>query len=91
MPIQGTAADMIKIAMINLHRELAGNDGSARMLLQVHDELIFELPEAEAEEVSGLLHEIMPSAIEMVVPLKIDVKLGDNWRDLAPYEAGVPA
>ena len=91
MPVQGTGADVMKMAMLQVQEALGERDLFSRMILQVHDELIFELPEAEAEEVSGLLHEIMPSAIEMVVPLKIDVKLGDNWRDLAPYEAGVPA
>ena len=55
----------------------------SRMLLQVHDELIFEVPRDEVEEMSGLAREVMASALELSVPLKVDVKMGPNWGDMA--------
>jgi DNA polymerase-1 len=81
MPIQGTAADMIKIAMINLHRELAGNDGSARMLLQVHDELILEVTREEVETVGAIVRRCMCEALPMDVPIVVDIGTGSNWLD----------
>ena len=89
MPVQGTAADVIKRAMLDLWRAIPERNLAARMILQVHDELIFETPENEAPALAALLHEIMPSAIAMIVPLKIEVKMGPNWRDMTPY--GAPA
>ena len=85
MPVQGTAADVMKQAMLEVAAALQDRELAARMILQVHDELIFELPERETPEVVELLQEIMPTAIEMVVPLKIEVKHGPNWRDMDPY------
>ncbi len=84
MPVQGTAADVMKRAMLRLADGLAGRELRARMLLQVHDELIFELPAAETPVLIALLQDIMPTAIDMVVPLSIDIKTGANWRDLTP-------
>ena len=84
MPVQGTAADVMKRAMLRLAEGLAERDLRARMLLQVHDELIFELPRAETPQLIALLQDVMPTAIEMVVPLSIDIKSGANWRDLTP-------
>ena len=84
MPVQGTAADVMKRAMLRLADGLAGRELRARMLLQVHDELIFELPAAETLDLIALLQDIMPTAIDMVVPLSIDIKTGANWRDLTP-------
>jgi len=81
MPIQGTAADMIKIAMINLHRELAGSDGSARMLLQVHDELVLEVPREEVETVGAIVRRCMCEALPMDVPIVVDIGTGSNWLD----------
>lgn len=81
MPIQGTAADIIKQAMIDIQKYLEENDLNTRMLLQVHDELIFEIPEAEADEVPGKLKELMETAFELSVPLKVDMGLADNWLD----------
>ncbi len=82
-PIQGTAADIMKIAMIRLHRELRDGGYRARMLLQVHDELVIECPDQEIEAVVALVRQCMQSAYTLRVPLKVDVEVGPNWRDLA--------
>jgi DNA polymerase-1 len=81
-PIQGTAADIIKLAMINIHRELAGRKLKARLILQVHDELILEAPQAEAKEVERLLKELMESAYQLDPPLKVEVGVGQNWDEV---------
>jgi DNA polymerase-1 len=82
MPVQGTSADIIKVAMINLDREIDKRQLKSKMLLQVHDELIFEVPEAEVEEMSQLASKLMSTAIELSVPLKVDVKVGTNWGEM---------
>ena len=82
MPIQGTAADIIKIAMIQIHNQMQEDQLQSRMLLQVHDELIFESPPDELEAVKGMILELMPGALELSVPLKVDIKEGPNWGDL---------
>ncbi len=82
MPIQGTAADIIKIAMIWIHNRMKENGLNSRMLLQVHDELIFEAPPREIETIKDMILELMPSALELSVPLKVDLKMGPNWGDL---------
>ncbi len=84
MPVQGTAADVMKRAMIDLDAALRERELSSRMLLQVHDELIFETPTEEIEPLAALLREIMPSALGLMVPLQIDVRRAPNWRDLEP-------
>ena len=81
-PIQGTAADIIKIAMINIHRELAARGLQAQMILQVHDELILEAPLAEADEVARLLKELMEGAYPLDPPLKVEVGMGQNWDEV---------
>ena len=81
-PIQGSAADLIKVAMINVHRALKQKLPDVRMILQVHDELIFEGPRAEMETVREMCLRLMPQSIEMVVPLKVDIKTGTNWGEL---------
>jgi DNA polymerase-1 len=82
MPIQGTASDIIKIAMIRIDDELAQQGFETRMLLQVHDELIFEGPKSELDALRELVLRIMPASLELVVPLKVDVKVGKNWADM---------
>jgi len=84
MPIQGTAADIIKLAMIRLHRKLRELSSSSQLILQVHDELVLEVPEAEIEDVKALVRETMESAMPMSVPLKVGIEAGQNWRDLRP-------
>lgn len=83
-PIQGTAADVMKIAMIRVHEALKAQQLEARMLLQVHDELVLEAPIAEKDAVVKLLCDIMEAAYTFDVPLKVDVEVGPNWYDLAP-------
>jgi DNA polymerase-1 len=84
MPIQGTAADILKKAMIDLHRELPARGFATRMILTVHDELLFEGPAEEAEAVSSLVRERMEAAASLAVPLTVDVGYADNWRDAKP-------
>jgi len=81
-PVQGTSADIIKVAMINIHREIKKRNLKSKMLLQIHDELVFEVPQEEVEEMKSLVAEIMSQAIKLCVPLKIDIKLGKNWVEM---------
>ena len=80
-PIQGTAADMIKIAMINIHRELARRNLKTRMLLQVHDELVFDLYQPEQQEVLPMVEERMKTAIPLDVPIAVEMGVGENWLE----------
>jgi len=82
MPVQGTSADIIKIAMINLHREMEKRQLKSQLLLQVHDELIFEVPQEELDEMRQLVPEAMSTALELSVPLKVDIKTGYNWGEM---------
>jgi len=81
-PLQGTAADLIKIAMIRIDAELAKRRLKSRMTLQVHDELVFEVPEAEIDEMRALAREQMENAHPLSVPLLVEIGAGPNWRDL---------
>jgi DNA polymerase-1 len=81
-PLQGTAADVIKLAMISIDRQLVERKLSTRMLLQVHDELLFEVPEAESAEVETLVRTEMEAVVKLNVPLLADLAFGPNWRDL---------
>jgi DNA polymerase-1 len=81
MPIQGTAADILKRAMIDVHAALATSHPRARMILTVHDELLFESPRDQADDVSAVVKEKMSSAVKLSVPLDVDVGVGDNWTD----------
>jgi DNA polymerase-1 len=90
MPIQGTAADIMKLAMIRTDRALREAGMAARLLLQVHDELVLEAPREEVEALVALLREAMGGAAELVVPLDVDVKVGDNWRDMTPLPGSAP-
>ncbi|MBK9545225.1 MAG: DNA polymerase I [Dehalococcoidia bacterium] len=83
MPIQGTAADIIKVAMIRVDAELRERELRSRMILQVHDELIFECPADEVDAIRELATRIMPAGLEMNVPLKVDLKQGKNWGGMA--------
>jgi DNA polymerase-1 len=78
-PIQGTAADLVKIAMVRMAAELRAHRLETRMLLQVHDELLFEVPAGEVERLQALATLVMESAVSLDVPLKVDVKVGDDW------------
>jgi DNA polymerase I len=80
-PIQGSAADILKRAMIDVHRELTTRAMAARMILTVHDELLFEAPREQAEETSALVREHMEGAVKLKVPLTVDVGVGENWKE----------
>lgn len=80
-PIQGTAADVIKLAMIRMQEAIEEKGLASRMLLQVHDELVFEVPENELEVMRKLVPEVMESALSLNVPLKVDVSDGRTWYD----------
>ena len=80
-PLQGSAADLIKLAMSAIHRTLAAERLSSRMLLQVHDELVFEVPGPELDRMSVLVRECMESAADLRVPLVVDIGTGPNWLD----------
>ncbi|HCS73451.1 MAG TPA: DNA polymerase I, partial [Clostridiales bacterium] len=81
-PIQGTAADIIKLAMIRVHGELKDRNLKSRLILQVHDELIIDAWLSELEEVKELLQNQMENAIELAVPLVVDIGTGKNWCDV---------
>ena len=78
-PIQGSAADILKMAMIELDREMRERKFKANLLLQVHDELIFEVPQDELESLQSLVEEVMENAVSLKVPLRADSNVGDNW------------
>lgn len=86
MPIQGLAADIIKVAMVRVHRQLKERGLASRMVMQVHDELVFEMPTAEEAALTGLVKECMSGAVALSVPVKVDVEVGPNWRDLRKPE-----
>jgi len=82
MPVQGTAADIVKLAMIDIKREMDRQGLKAKMILQVHDELVFEVPQEELDLMKGLVAEMMPNALKLSVPLTVEVKTGPNWGEL---------
>jgi DNA polymerase-1 len=82
MPVQGTSADIIKVAMVNLYREMDKRQLKSKLLLQVHDELIFEVPKEELETMRQLVPQIMSTALALSVPLKVDIKTGSNWGEM---------
>jgi len=84
MPIQGTAADIVKIAMIHLADRLAAEGSKARILLQVHDELLLEVPRDEVDSLIPILRDTMENALPLDVPLTVDVKVGTDWESMTP-------
>jgi DNA polymerase-1 len=84
MPIQGTAADIVKIAMIRLDERLRDARSGARMLLQVHDELLLEVPRDELATIAPLVRQTMETAMPLDVPLDVDLKSGDDWESMTP-------
>jgi len=81
MPIQGTAADIIKIAMINIHKRMQIEKYQSKMILQIHDELVFECPQSEVDAFAKIVVEEMEGAAQLAVPLKVDWKYGKSWFD----------
>ena len=82
MPIQGTAADIMKLAMVRVQRRLDAEEMRTKMLLQVHDELVFETPREEMDALQALVFDEMPAAMNLDVTLKVDAKWADNWGDM---------
>ena len=81
-PIQGTAADLIKIAMINIHQEFKKRDFKSKMILQVHDELVFDAHKDEIEKLKPMIEEEMRKAMpNLKVPIKVGIDQGDNWLE----------
>ncbi|MBC7075199.1 MAG: DNA polymerase I [Syntrophomonadaceae bacterium] len=85
-PVQGTSADIIKLAMINIFRELTSKGMKSKLLLQVHDELVLEVPKTELEEAVKLLKQCMENAYSLKVPLKVSIKTGPNWYDMQEWK-----
>ncbi len=81
-PIQGTAADIMKLAMLDLGRNLSSNIPDAKMLLQVHDELVFEVPSDQVDDLVGYVRPVMEGAFDLAVPIKVDAKAGVNWEQM---------
>ena len=81
-PLQGTAADLIKLAMIHIDAAITTRKLRSRMTLQVHDELLFDVIPAEAEELQQLVRHEMENVAEFSIPIVADVGIGDNWRDI---------
>jgi DNA polymerase-1 len=84
LPVQGTAADLMKMAMVNVAAKLPEASSRARMIMQVHDELVFEVPEGEATKVGRLVKREMEQALKLSVPIVVEVKVGDNWNEMTP-------
>ena len=80
-PIQGSAADIIKVAMINIERDLTAGGFKSKMLLQVHDELVFDIHKSEIEEVTDIIRKGMEGAVILSVPLTVDIGSGNNWLE----------
>jgi DNA polymerase-1 len=87
-PLQGTAADLIKMAMITIDERLKAEKFEAKMILQVHDELLFEAPKRETEKLTKLVKEEMENVHKLAVPLVVEIGVGANWRDLEDVEEG---
>jgi DNA polymerase-1 len=87
MEIQGSAADLMKLAMLNVHRRLQSEKRRTRMLLTVHDELVFEAPPEELKEVARLVEQEMTTPMKLDVPLKVDLAAGPNWLDVEEIDA----
>jgi DNA polymerase-1 len=81
MPIQGTAADMIKLAMIEIHKDFAKICPEAKLMLQVHDELVFEVPNDSVEKMSRFIHEKMENVVNLDVPILVNIGVGKNWGE----------
>lgn len=80
-PIQGTAADILKKAMVEIYDEFNKRNLKSKMLIQVHDELVFNVVKEELEEVKGIVKDIMENTFKLNVPLKVDIEVGNNWYE----------
>lgn len=82
MPLQGTAADLMKLAMIAIHKELSTISPDSKLMLQVHDEIVLEVPEADKNKVAKFVKKTMEDIFTLSVPLVVDLEEGKNWGDL---------
>jgi DNA polymerase-1 len=82
MPVQGTSADIIKVAMLHLDKYMAQRHMSSKLILQVHDELIFEVPQTELSEMQEVVPRLMEGAITLAVPVQVDIKMGYTWGQM---------
>jgi DNA polymerase-1 len=89
--IQGSAADLIKLAMLAVHRRLKVESLAAKMILQIHDELVFEVAPEDIDRLARLVEHEMRSVLPLRVPLKVDVKWGENWAECEPWVSGPSA
>ena len=80
-PLQGTAADLIKLVMLKINVELSRREMKSYMILQIHDELIFEAPDTELETLKPLVREIMQEVFNLKIPLIVDITIGKNWKE----------
>ena len=85
-PIQGSASDLIKLAMVKIYEQIKKKNLKARMTIQVHDELVFDLPKQELDEVVILVKDKMENVLKLDVPIKVDVKKGKNWLEMEEIE-----
>ena len=83
-PIQGSASDLIKLAMIDIYKEQKVRKLKSKMILQIHDELLFDVEKAELEELIALVRERMENVLKLDVPVRVDIKAGDNWLEMEP-------
>jgi len=81
-PIQGSAADLIKLAMIEIHKEIKTRNLEAKMTMQIHDELVFDLPKQELEELVGIVKDRMENGLKLDLPIKVEIKKGENWLEM---------
>ncbi|HBH16905.1 MAG TPA: hypothetical protein DDW92_01430 [Candidatus Veblenbacteria bacterium] len=82
LPVQGTAADLMKVAMVKIHDKLPAASAKAKMIMQVHDELVFEVPRADVTKVASVVKQEMENAIKLKVPVVVEVKAGPNWAQM---------
>src|SRR5659263_328264 len=87
-PLQGTAADIIKAAMLEVESAMQGANLSGAMLLQIHDELLFEVPRAELADTVRLVRRVMEGVVRLKVPLTVDLRVGENWGEMNFYAPG---
>jgi len=87
-PIQGTASDLIKLAMINISEQIKTNALEAKMILQIHDELVFDLPTDELNVLCRLVKDKMENVVKFDVPIKVDIKKGPNWLEMTGFSLG---
>ncbi|OGX19727.1 MAG: hypothetical protein A3K83_07455 [Omnitrophica WOR_2 bacterium RBG_13_44_8b] len=85
-PIQGSASDLIKLAMVEIHANLKNKNLKAKMIMQIHDELVFDVAISELNQLQDLIRDRMENVLKLDVPIKVDIKKGANWLEMKPME-----